>query len=1035
MKSKTKLFFLLILLIIFSFSSIFNSRLSKYAITHNNYFEFNEKDQIQIKLSGFWELTGNLISIDDSDPSKNWSYTALHYDWCSGSGNWTDPYVIENVTINAQYSGSCIEIKNSDVYFIVRNCLLYNTGYSWDDAGIKLDNVDSGNIINNDCSNNYRGINLLNSNNNTLSGNIASNNNYYGIYFEWDCDNNTLSGNTASNNNYYGIYLEWNCDNNTLSGNTASNNRYAGMYLSGGSNNKLYGNLMNFCGIHLEGTLLKLASLSIDVTNLVNNKPVYYYVNETDLGPSNFTNAGQIILINCSNSIISELNFSECTTGIFLGYSNNNTLSGNSANNNGYAGIHLYNSDDNTLSGNTANNNDYGIYLERECNNNILSGNTANDNDYGISLGSECNNNTLSGNTANINFYAGISLGWESNNNTLSGNTASNNYYDGISLSGTSNNNLSGNLLNLCRISLSGQLPDMISHSIDDTNLVNNKPVYYYANEIGLKSINFTNSGQIILINCTNSIISELNISDGSGMCLYYCVNNTLSGNIANNNDYGLLLWRSDNNTLSGNKANNNEFGISLGGECNNNTLSGNTANDNDYGISLRMECNNNTLLGNIANNNYRGINLEWECDNNMISGNTANDNSYGIYLSQNNNNMLSGNIAYNNYIGISLRGSYNNTLLGNIANDNDYGISLDWECDNNLISGNTVNSSNRGIHLDYSNYNTLSGNIISNCRYRGIYVRYSNNNTLSGNLLNFCGISLIGSLVEMASHSIDVTNLVNNKPVYYYVSKTGLGSSNFINAGQIILINCNDSIISELNISDSTAGIFLGYSNTNTLSGNIISNNYYGIWLDSNSNNNKIYLNLFISNAINAMDDGVNNKWDNGTNGNYWDYFTGVDANYDGISDTPYLINGNADSQDNFPILLNDDYNAPVIRIIVPLPDSILGMDAPFYIISVEEVNLDTIWYTLDGGGTNYTIRGLTGTFNQAAWESLSEGNLIIRFYANDTWGNVGFMDVEVIIEISEDNLPLISFGNYYVLFTFIAILSIVILERQKKK
>jgi len=280
MKSKTKPFFLLILLIIFSFSSIFSNILSNNIATHNNYLEFSEKDQIQIKLSGFWDLTGSKISIDDSDPSKNWSYTALHYDWCSGSGNWNDPYVIENVTINGQDSGNCIEIKNSDAYFIVRNCSLYYSGYSWDNAGINLDNVTGGKIINNDCSNNYRGISLDESDNNTLLGNIAFNN-YYGIYLESYCDNNTLSGNTASNNYDSGIYLDWYCDNNMLSGNTASNNYDSGIYLyysdnntlSGNNasnnddygidirysnNNTLLGNLMDFCGIGLSGYRFKI---------------------------------------------------------------------------------------------------------------------------------------------------------------------------------------------------------------------------------------------------------------------------------------------------------------------------------------------------------------------------------------------------------------------------------------------------------------------------------------------------------------------------------------------------------------------------------------------------------------------------------------------------------------------------------------------------------------------------------------------------------------------------------------------------------
>jgi hypothetical protein len=73
----------------------------------------------------------------------------------------------------------------------------------------------------------------------------------------------------------------------------------------------------------------------------------------------------------------------------------------------------------------------------------------------------------------------------------------------------------------------------------------------------------------------------------------------------------------------------------------------------------------------------------------------------------------------------------------------------------------------------------------------------------------------------------------------------------------------------------------------------------------------------------------------------------------------------------------------------------------------------------------------------NQFAWEALSEGSITIRFYANDTAGNIGFTDVEVIIEIPEDldGVPIISFGNYYVLFAFIATLSFIILEKRKQK
>ena len=96
------------------------------------------------------------------------------------------------------------------------------------------------NISNNNASNNYYGIHLEDSSNNTLRNNNASNNSN-GIYLEYSSNNNTLSNNNASNN-YHGIHL-WLSSNNTLRNNNASNNEY-GIYFEDSSKNKFY--LSNF---------------------------------------------------------------------------------------------------------------------------------------------------------------------------------------------------------------------------------------------------------------------------------------------------------------------------------------------------------------------------------------------------------------------------------------------------------------------------------------------------------------------------------------------------------------------------------------------------------------------------------------------------------------------------------------------------------------------------------------------------------------------------------------------------------------------
>ena len=65
--------------------------------------------------------------------------------------------------------------------------------------------------------------------------------------------------------------------------------------------------------------------------------------------------------------------------------------------------------------------NNNGIYLSGSNNNNTITGNTCNNNDSGIYLFSSNNNNTITGNTCNNNNY-GIYL-FSSSNNTITGNT------------------------------------------------------------------------------------------------------------------------------------------------------------------------------------------------------------------------------------------------------------------------------------------------------------------------------------------------------------------------------------------------------------------------------------------------------------------------------------------------------------------------------------------------------------------------------------------------------------------------------------
>ncbi len=110
-------------------------------------------------------------------------------------------------------------------------------------------------------------------------------------------------------------------------------------------------------------------------------------------------------------------------------------------------------------------------------------------------------------------------------------------------------------------------------------------------------------------------------------------------------------------------------------------------------------------------------------------------------------------------------------------------------------------------------------------------------------------------------------------------------------------------------NVSNNTYGINLDSSSNNTIVGNtILNNNEYGIRLDTLSTSNTIYHNNFVNNTANAIDDAYNTSWDNGRFGNYWDDYKTLypDAHrmwLKGIWNQPYVISEGV--QDNFPLIV----------------------------------------------------------------------------------------------------------------------------------
>jgi parallel beta-helix repeat protein len=181
--------------------------------------------------------------------------------------------------------------------------------------------------------------------------------------------------------------------------------------------------------------------------NVVNSKPLVYLESTSDVV---IVDAGQVILVNCNNITVKDLDLSYTGVGIELWQTNgsrliNNEVLGNDAEIDIGAGIVLELSDNNVLAENIVSDYYIGIVLYGSSNNSVTS-NNASGNTEGIYLYyTLSSNNTLADNEVSNNNYCGIEIEGGSNN-TISGNTALNNNA-GIFLNWANNNKVMGNFI------------------------------------------------------------------------------------------------------------------------------------------------------------------------------------------------------------------------------------------------------------------------------------------------------------------------------------------------------------------------------------------------------------------------------------------------------------------------------------------------------------------------------------------------------------------------------------------------------------
>jgi parallel beta-helix repeat protein len=386
--------------------------------------------------------------------------------------------------------------------------------------------------------------------------------------------------------------------------------------------------------------------------------------------------------------------------GILL-LSHHNTIQDNIIKNHAYSGIFLgkilwdpFSSNDNYISENIITDNIYGIY-------GIGSSNVITKNRIikatemwpdGICLAGSFN--VISENIIENFHYAIYTRGVS---NIITGNTIKNNYASDIFIESSSNTIVTNNSLGSGGISITGELLSHWNTHTIENNTVNGKPLRYYMNSNGIDISNETS--QLILANCSNSIIHNLSLSEVyNGIQIGFSFHINITRNTLTNTFCGINLYNSSSISINENIIKNNSRGIQTE-RSHYNTILNNTISYNTEGCVFSGWYN--TISDNIIAHNqpYSGL---------FISG------SYNI-VTQN-------SVDHNKEMGLHVKGS-NNTIGCNKVLDSNDGIRLDGS--NNTITMNNVTSSRYGIFLDYnSNSNIITYNILAGNQIYGIFLR-----------------------------------------------------------------------------------------------------------------------------------------------------------------------------------------------------------------------------------------------------------------------------------------------------------------------
>jgi nitrous oxidase accessory protein len=200
--------------------------------------------------------------------------------------------------------------------------------------------------------------------------------------------------------------------------------------------------------------------------------------------------------------------------------------------------------------------------------------------------------------------------------------------------------------------------------------------------------------------------------------------------------------------------------------------------------------------------------------------------------------------------------------------------------------------------------------------------------NNISAN--EFTGPSL--ECIMLADESIVYGNIVKDSGFMKVYGDKNLISNNNVtgSTGGIWIYTGSNNVVCANRITFAYGGISISSGYNNTFFANEIANCSCGVsierlqpYLDYKNGslemNNTFYHNSFVDNSPQVRTQSDTNFWDNDKEGNFWSDYNGMDADGDGIGDTPHILN--SDNIDHYPLIYPYDIENDAIAFPTPEP------------------------------------------------------------------------------------------------------------------